>query len=74
MSDKQKRIEEKAYQFFLDRGCVHGYENEDWLRAEEEVKKEGQSKAKAAVKKPEVEKPAPEKAVAKKPSAKKVAK
>ena len=34
----EKSIQERAYQFFVDRGCEPGHELEDWLRAEREVK------------------------------------
>jgi len=27
----------RAYQFFLQRGCVHGRDLEDWLQAEREL-------------------------------------
>ena len=27
-------IERLAYQFFVERGYAHGYDREDWLRAE----------------------------------------
>jgi len=36
-TDEQKgQIAEKAYHLFLERGGRHGYEMEDWLRAEAE--------------------------------------
>ena len=28
----------RAYDFYLARGCEHGYELDDWLRAEQELK------------------------------------
>ena len=31
-------IEQLAYQFFIDRGSVHGFDQEDWARAEAIVK------------------------------------
>jgi hypothetical protein len=31
-------IAERAYGFYLDRGCVDGFDREDWLRAERELK------------------------------------
>lgn len=34
-----KMIEEKAFFYFLERGSVHGYDREDWTRAEKEVEK-----------------------------------
>ena len=33
-----EEIQKLAYQFFLDRGCEHGHDAEDWLRAEAIVK------------------------------------
>ena len=33
----QKRIAEKAYLHFLQRGGVHGFDLDDWFRAEREV-------------------------------------
>ena len=31
-------IAERAYQIYIDRGCAHGFDREDWLRAERELK------------------------------------
>ena len=31
-------IAERAYWFYLDRGCANGLDHEDWLRAERELK------------------------------------
>jgi hypothetical protein len=31
-------IAERAYGFYLDRGCADGFDCEDWLRAERELK------------------------------------
>jgi DUF2934 family protein len=31
-------IAERAYQIYLDRGCADGFDREDWLRAERELK------------------------------------
>ena len=38
--DQQVRqeIEKLAYQFFEERGCQHGFDQEDWLRAKAIVK------------------------------------
>ena len=36
--DEQAQIANLAYQFFVDRGCQHGYDAEDWLRAETLIK------------------------------------
>jgi hypothetical protein len=33
-SSEQQEIEKLAYQFFVERGYQHGYDAEDWLRAE----------------------------------------
>jgi len=30
-------IRTRAYEFFLQRGCEHGRDQEDWIRAEAEV-------------------------------------
>ena len=32
-------IERLAYQFFVERGCQHGHDREDWSRAEAVIKK-----------------------------------
>jgi hypothetical protein len=34
---QQQQIAERAYQLFLERGGLHGYHHEDWLRAEAEL-------------------------------------
>jgi hypothetical protein len=36
----QTEISERAYQLWLKRGCVHGFDQEDWLRAENELLQE----------------------------------
>lgn len=33
----RQRIAERAYSFFVARGYQHGYDVEDWLRAEKEI-------------------------------------
>jgi len=33
----RQKIEKRAYELFLERGGVHGYHMEDWLRAEKEI-------------------------------------
>lgn len=33
----RQRIAERAYSFFVARGYQHGYDVEDWLRAEREI-------------------------------------
>ncbi len=36
--DEQREIEKLAYQFFIERSCQHGYDQEDWYRAAAIVK------------------------------------
>jgi len=36
-----EQVAKLAYQFYLERGSVDGYDREDWLRAEAIVKKKG---------------------------------
>ncbi len=36
-SNLEERIRQRAYEFFLERGGLDGYAEEDWLRAEAEV-------------------------------------
>ena len=36
--DEQAQIADLAYRFFVDRGYQHGYDAEDWLRAEAIIK------------------------------------
>ena len=38
--DVQRLIGERAYQYFVERGFVHGHDVEDWLRAEAEISAE----------------------------------
>jgi hypothetical protein len=33
----ETQIEERAYELFLERGCEHGRDIEDWLEAEREL-------------------------------------
>ncbi len=33
-ASQQAQVEKLAYQFFVERGCEHGHDQEDWLRAE----------------------------------------
>jgi hypothetical protein len=35
--DLETQIRQRAYEFYQERGCTPGLENEDWLRAEREV-------------------------------------
>lgn len=36
---ERREIEKLAYQFFLERGCQHGFDAQDWYRAETTVLK-----------------------------------
>ena len=36
--DLQRRIQEKAYELFERRGCIHGNDLNDWLEAERIIK------------------------------------
>ncbi len=36
--DQTAEIEQMAYQFFVERGSEHGYDQEDWARAEAIIK------------------------------------
>ena len=33
----RERIETRAYELFLERGCEHGHDVEDWTKAESEI-------------------------------------
>lgn len=33
-----EEIQKRAYEIYLERGCVEGFEQEDWKRAESELK------------------------------------
>jgi hypothetical protein len=33
-----KVIAERAYEIYVERGCADGFDREDWLRAERELK------------------------------------
>lgn len=35
----QDEIAERAYQLWLNRGCEHGHDVEDWQQAEEELQR-----------------------------------
>ncbi len=39
ISDTTAEIQQLAYQFFVERGFAHGFDQEDWSRAEAIVKK-----------------------------------
>ena len=42
MSDKElnRRIAERAYFLYLERGKIHGHDRDDWIRAEKEIRDE----------------------------------
>ncbi|MBN2535067.1 MAG: DUF2934 domain-containing protein [Spirochaetales bacterium] len=51
MSNQQKnKIEKKAYELFMSRGCQHGNDLGDWLTAEKEVLGGSSSKSKTRTK------------------------
>jgi len=33
----QEAIQKRAYEIWLENGCTHGHDREDWLRAEAEL-------------------------------------
>ena len=37
-ADLETKIRERAYELYLERGSMPGFEHEDWLRAEREVR------------------------------------
>jgi len=37
IKDIQQRIQERAYELFVEGGCEHGHDLEHWLQAEAEV-------------------------------------
>ena len=43
-----RRIAERAYSLFLARGGEHGHDEEDWLRAEAEIRLELEGEVKTA--------------------------
>ncbi|UCD84119.1 MAG: DUF2934 domain-containing protein [Deltaproteobacteria bacterium] len=53
----KKRIAERAYHLFLARGGEHGYQLEDWLKAEKEIKSEIAKKKRAGSSVPKPKKP-----------------
>jgi hypothetical protein len=36
--DHSQKVQQKAYELFVARGCAHGYDVEDWIRAEQIVR------------------------------------
>ncbi len=39
MEELHKKIEAKAYEYFIERGMTHGNDMGDWLKAEKEILK-----------------------------------
>lgn len=39
-SDFQSKIQKRAYEIYLKRGCSHGNDLADWLEAERQTKKD----------------------------------
>jgi Protein of unknown function (DUF2934) len=35
----QEEIRQRAYALYLERGCIHGWDKDDWLQAEGELEK-----------------------------------
>jgi topoisomerase IA-like protein len=72
----RRKIEQKAYDFFVERGGQHGYHIEDWLRAERavlnEIKSMNTNEEVKPIKKTRAKKTTAKKAAAKKVSVKKV--
>ncbi len=46
--DVDEAIRRRAYQFYEQRGYVDGYDMEDWLLAEQEIKREEKRQRSAA--------------------------
>jgi hypothetical protein len=42
MIPSQDRIRERAYELYESRGCKPGRDEQDWLRAEQEIRKQKQ--------------------------------
>ena len=38
----EEQIQARAYEFFVERGCEHGHDVEDWLAAESELNRESE--------------------------------
>jgi hypothetical protein len=36
--DLEAQIRQRAYELYVERGRLDGFENEDWLRAEQEIR------------------------------------
>lgn len=54
MKRKEEKIAEKAYLKYVERGCLDGFDQQDWLEAEQEIAK---PKKKTTAKAPSVKKP-----------------
>jgi len=40
MSPPQEKVAARAYQKWMQKGCKHGHDQQDWLEAEAEIKAE----------------------------------
>ena len=40
-SDERERIERRAYELYVERGCGDGHADDDWCRAEREIRNGG---------------------------------
>lgn len=40
--EERSRIAERAYELFLEEGCGHGNDLDHWLRAEQEISRDGE--------------------------------
>ncbi len=40
LPDPNGEVARLAYQFYSDRGCQHGHDQEDWLKAEAVIRQE----------------------------------
>ena len=40
-----EKIRERAYELFVERGCQHGHDLGDWMRAEKEISNAGAEKS-----------------------------
>ena len=50
MSDLRKKIEQRAYQIYLERGGRYGNAVSDWLRAEKEIMSGARAEPKETIK------------------------
>ena len=42
---KLEKIREREYELFVERGCEHGHDLEDWMRTEKEISNAGAEKS-----------------------------